>query len=91
MHHGLHGDSPLTRDPVVIRAALGVRSTAAVSVRVCDFSISTEDQEGIREIRVNIVKPDKEQLAEYEASDREAPMVERNAKFNQELTKSKQS
>ena len=79
----LCGCSPLARDPVVIRAALGVldRSGFGPGLRL---QHSTEDQEGIREIRVNIVKPDKEQLAEYEASDREA-LVERNAKFNQEL------
>ena len=79
------GCSPLTRDPVVIRGtALGVLDRRAVFGPGLRLQHSTEDQEGIREIRVNIVKPDKEQLAEYEASDREA-LVERNAKFNQEL------
>ena len=78
----LCGCSPLARDPVVIRAALGLldRSGFGPNVRL---EHSTEDQQ-IREIRVNIVQPDPKQLEEYAASDR-AALAERNARYNQEL------
>ena len=76
------GCSPLARDPVVIRAALGVldRSGFGPGLRL---QHSTEDQD-ISEIKVRIVEPDPEQLAEYEASDR-AALAARSAKYNQEL------
>ena len=43
-----------------------------------------DQEEAISEIRVRIVQPDPEQLAEYEASDR-AALAERNARYDQEL------
>lgn len=77
------GCSPVARDPVVLRAALGVldRSGFGPGLRL---QHSTEDQEGIREIRVNIVEPDPKVLERDRASDR-AALAERNAKFNMEL------
>ena len=77
------GCSPVARDPVVLRAALGVldRSGFGPGLRL---QHSTDDQEGIREIRVNIVEPSKEQLERDKENDR-AALAERNAKFNQEL------
>ena len=44
----------------------------------------TTEEDELREIRVHIVEPDPEQLAEYEASDR-AALAARSAKYNQEL------
>ena len=79
----LCGCSPLARDPVVIRAALGLldRSGFGPGVRL---EHSTEDRAALKEIRVRIVDVDQKQLAEYEASDKEV-LAERNARYNQEL------
>ena len=78
----LCGCSPLARDPVVIRAALGVLDRSGYGPNLTLHT--TEEEVRVGEVRVTIVEPDPEQLAEYEASDREA-LAERNAKFNQEL------
>ena len=78
------GCSPLARDPVVLRAALGVLDRSGFGPGLRLQHSSTEDDQGIREIRVNIVQPDPKQLEEYAASDR-AALAERNARYNQEL------
>ena len=72
----LCGCSPLARDPVVLRAALGVldRSGFGPGLRL---QHSTEDQEGISEIRVNIIEPSPEQRAANEDSDREVAAMRR--------------
>ena len=77
------GCSPVARDPVVLRAALGVldRSGFGPGLRL---QHSTDNEGTLREVRVTIVEPDPKQLEEYAASDR-AALAERNAKFNQEL------
>ena len=77
------GCSPVARDPVVLRAALGVldRSGFGPGLRL---QHSTDNEDTLREVRVTIVEPDPKQLEEYAASDR-AALVERHAKFNQEL------
>ena len=70
------GCSPIARDPVVIRAALGLldRSGFGPNVRL---EHTTEEREGIREIRVNIIEPSPEQRAADEDSDREVAAMRR--------------
>ena len=78
----LCGVSALTRDPVVIRAALGVLDRSGYGP---GLTLRTEEEEvRVGEVRITIVEPDPEQLAEYEASDR-ALQAARTAKYNQEL------
>ena len=75
------GCNASARDPVVIRAALGVLDRSGYGPNLTLHT--TEEEVRVGEVRVTIVEPDPEQLAEYKASDR-AAAVERNA-YNQEL------
>ena len=75
------GCNASSRDPVVIRAALGLLDRSGYGP---GLTLRTEEEEPVGEIRVTIVEPDPEQLAEYEASDR-ALQAARTAKYNQEL------
>ena len=75
----LCGCNPSSRDPNTLRAAIAVLDRSGFGP---GLKLTTVDQEeAISEIRVHIVQPDPEQLAEYEASDR-AALAERNA-YNQ--------
>ena len=77
------GCSPVARDPVVLRAALGVldRSGFGPGLRL---QHSTDNEDTLREVRVRIVEVSAEQLEKDQASDR-AALAERNARHNQEL------
>ena len=70
------GCSPSRADPTVLRAAIALldRSGFAPSVRL---QHSTEEDAGIREIRVNIIEPSPEQRAADEDSDREVAAMRR--------------
>ena len=85
-HHALPcpacGCNPSRNDPNTIRAATALLDRSGFGPGV-KLQHTTEEDE-LREIRVHIVKPDPEQLAEYEASDR-AALAARTAKYNQEL------
>ena len=80
----LCGCSPLARDAVVIRAALGVLDRSGFGPGLRLQHSNEEDDQGIREIRVNIVEVSAEQRERDQASDR-AALAERNARYNQEL------
>ena len=76
------GCNPSSRDPVVLRAAMAVLDRSGFGP---GLTLRTEEEEvRVGEVRVTIVDPDPEQLAEYEASDR-ALQAARTAKYNQEL------
>ena len=65
----LCGCSPLARDPVVIRAALGVLDRSGYGP---NLTLRTEEEEvRVGEVRVTIVEPSPEQRAADEDSDRE--------------------
>ena len=85
----LCGCDPSKADPTVLRAAIALldRSGFGPGVRL---QHSQEDEQGIREIRVNIVEPDPEQRAADEESDREVAAMRRaerqaNSVTSQEL------
>ena len=78
------GCSPVARDPVVLRAALGVLDRSGYGPGLRLQHSTTEAPETLREVRVRIVEVSAEQRERDQASDR-AALVERNAKFNQEL------
>ena len=66
----LCGCNPSSRDPNTIRAAIAVLDRTGYGP---GLKLTTVDREEvISEIRVHIVEPDPEQLAEYDASDRAA-------------------
>ena len=76
----LCGCNASSRDPNTLRAAIALLDRSGFGP---GLKLTAVDEQRIGEIRVTIVEPDPEQLAEYEASDR-AAAVERNA-YNQEL------
>ena len=75
----LCGCNALSRDPVTLRAAIAVLDRSGFGP---GLKLTAEDEQRISEIKVTIVEPDPEQLAGYEASDREVA-AERNT-VNQE-------
>ena len=78
----LCGCSPSSRDPNTLRAAIALLDRSGFGPGV---TLHTEEEAHVGEVRITIVDPDPEQLAEYEASDREAAAAaaERNA-YNQD-------
>ena len=82
----LCGCNPSSRDPNTLRAAIALLDRSGFGP---GLKLTAEHEQRIGEVRVTIVEPDPEQLAEYEASDRAvAAAVERNA-YNQELEEPK--
>jgi hypothetical protein len=78
----LCGCNPSSRDPNTLRAAIALLDRSGFGP---GLTLRTEEEEvRVGEVRVTIVEPDSEQLAEYEASDR-AALGARTAKYNQEL------
>ena len=78
----LCGCNPSSRDPNTLRAAIALLDRSGFGP---GLTLRTEEEEArVGEVRVTIVEPDPEQLAEYEASDR-AALAARTAKYNQEL------
>ena len=76
------GCNPSSRDPNTIRAATALLDRSGFGP---GLTLRTEEEEvRVGEVRITIVEPDPEQLAEYEASDR-ALQAARTAKYNQEL------
>ena len=65
----LCGCNPSSRDPNTIRAAIAVLDRTGYGP---GLTLHTEEVEPVSEVRVHIIEPSSEQLAEYEASDREA-------------------
>ena len=65
----LCGCSPLARDPVVLRAALGVLDRSGFGPNLTLHT--TEEEVRVGEVRVTIVEPSPEQRAADEDSDRE--------------------
>ena len=78
----LCGCSPLARDPVAIRAALGVLDRSGFGPGLRLHTTTEEDGQGIREIRVNIIEPSPEQRAADEDSDREVAAMRRAEQAN---------
>ena len=83
----LCGCAPGRADPNTLRAAIAVldRTGFSPGVRLLH---STDDEESISEIRINIVDVSPEQRAQNEDSDREVEAMrraERNESFNQEI------
>ena len=78
----LCGCNPSSRDPNTLRAAIALLDRSGFGPGLKLTTLDREEE--IREVRVHIVKPDPEQLAEYAASDRVA-LAARTAKYNQEL------
>ena len=77
------GCNASSRDPNTLRAAIALLDRSGFGP---GLKLTTEDREdGIREVRVTIVEPDPERLAEYEASDREAAAAAKRNAYNQEL------
>ena len=77
----LCGCNASSRDPNTLRAAIALLDRSGFGPGV---TFRTEEEVRVGEVRVTIVEPDPEQLAEYEASDR-ALRAARNAKYNQGL------
>ena len=78
----LCGCNPSSRDPNTLRAAIALLDRSGFGP---GLTLRTEEEEvRVGEVRVTIVEPDPEQLAEYAASDR-AALAARSAKYNQEL------
>ena len=76
----LCGCDPSSRDPNTLRAAIALLDRSGFGP---GLKLTAEDEQRIGEIKVTIVEPDPEQLAEYRASDREI-QAERRAKSTQE-------
>ena len=70
------GCSPGRADPTILRVALGVLDRSGFSPGV-RLQHSTEEDTGIREIRVNIIEVSPEQRASDEDSDREVAAMRR--------------
>ena len=73
----LCGCSPLARDPVAIRAAIALLDRSGFGPGIHLSHSNEEDEQGIREIRVNIIEPSPEQRAADEDSDREVAAMRR--------------